>query len=202
MFMNGFVRLSLAAAIGLFLATPAIAQENGVSLGLHEWDLGIDLSSSDIILAANGGASTYRTAVPNIPDSAFEKPAVTENNLHMYLGLASLAMGGVAAMTVPKDQTDLLNTFHYKAAKASWQLGAMAVGTGLYSHWNDFFIADGLLDRDNLHALLGLLGTLGYYLAVQSAVSDYNNKGAVTKDHASSGMLGGGAMTIAIALTW
>ena len=58
------------------------------------------------------------------------------------------------------------------------------------------------MDRDNLHALLGLLGTLGYYLAVQGAVNDYNTKGAVTTDHASKGIFGGGAMTIAIALTW
>ena len=200
--MKGFVRLSLAAALGLCLAAPAMAQENGMSLGLHEWDSGIDLSTSDIILAANGAPATYRTAVPNIPDSAFEKPAVTENNLHMYLGLASLAMGGLAAISVPEDQTDLLNTVHYKAAKASWQLGAMAVGTGLYSHWDDFYLEDGILDRDNLHALLGLLGTLGYYLAVQGAVNDYNTKGAVTTDHASKGIFGGGATTIAIALTW
>lgn len=209
--MKGFVRYSLTVALALLMTAPAVASEadgksSASTMNLREFDLGmdlgIDLSATDIIVAANGAPSTYHTVTPNIPDSAFEKPWITENNLHMYLGLASLAMGGLAAISAPSDQTDLLNTVHYKAAKASWQLGAAAVASGFYSHWDDFHVEDGILDRDNLHVLLGLLGTLGYYLAVQGAVSDYNSQRLVTKDHVSKGIFGGAAMTVAIGLTW
>lgn len=194
-----------AMVLLLGLATTTYAQENYDNVMLADLDFNVELLSSDILLADNRATSgSGRVSTPNIPDSAFEKPMFTENNLHMYLGLASMAMGIVTGLTVPDAaDPDLLNTVHYKAAKASWQLGAAAVGTGLYSHWDDFHIEDGILDRDNLHVLLGLAGTIGYYLAVKNAVNNYNTKaGTVGTDHASKGIFGGAAMLTAIAITW
>ncbi len=196
-----------AAAIVLLLGLSATtyAQEDYNNTILADLDFNVELLSSDLLLADNRATtSSARVSTPNIPDSAFEKPMFTENNLHMYLGLASMAMGIVTAVTVPSGaDPDLLNTVHYKAAKASWQLGAAAVGTGLYTHWDDFHLEDGILDRDNLHVLLGLAGTIGYYLAVKGAVNNYNNNaGTVGTEHASKGIFGGVAMITAIALTW
>lgn len=202
--MNFIARHLIALTFVVLTPSLALAQEVEDKIFLQELDLShIDLSSSDIVLAAKSSKSAYRKVVPNVPDSAFRKPAITENNIHEYLGLASLAMGGLAAVTVPESyDPDLLNSVHYKAAKLSWQLGAAAVASGLYAHWDDFYLEDGLLDRDNLHALLGLVGTLGYYLAVSSAVNEYNNNGYPSTKHAKYGIGGGASMFIAIGLTW
>ena len=203
--MNFIVRHVVAATLALLIPSLAQAQGSDDKVILKGLDLNIEnieLSSADIKVAASKNG-TYSSAVPNIPDSAFRKPTITENNIHEYLGLASMAMGGMAALTVPDSyDPDLLNSVHYKAAKLSWQLGAAAVATGLYSHWEDFHIEDGIMDRDNLHALLGLLGTLGYYMAVSSAVDEYNKNGYPSTEHASKGMFGGASMFIAIGLTW
>ncbi len=165
-------------------------------------DLSVALLDSSMLLADNRAPSAPSSA-PNIPDSAFKKPAVTANNAHMYLGLASLALGGLTAISAPDSaDPDLLNSVHYKAGKLAWQLGAAAIGTGLWTHWDDFHIEDGLFDRDNLHVILGTLGVIGYYLAVKSAVDEYNNIGYPSTDHSSAGVLGGAAMITAIAITW
>ncbi|MDQ7001544.1 MAG: hypothetical protein Q9N02_02505 [Ghiorsea sp.] len=164
---------------------------------------------TQFLLADNSvSTASSRSATPNIPDSAFEEPMITFNQTHMYLGLASMTMAGITGLTagtVGKDRgtAALKSNLHVVAAKAAWQLGALAIGTGLWTHWDDFHLEDGLLDRDNLHVLLGTLGVLGYYLAVNSAVNDYNTKsGSVTTAHASNGILGSAAMITGIALTW
>ncbi|MDX8387986.1 MAG: hypothetical protein R8M46_05565 [Ghiorsea sp.] len=201
--MNLIVKNITALGLALCLSTPAWASDMGENqITLKDLNYNIELSTADMLVAANN-STAYRSSVPNIPDSAFEKPAFTENNLHMYLGLASLAMGGLAGITAPDSaDPDLLNSVHFKAAKLSWQLGAAAVGTGFYTHWDDFHIEDGLFDRDNLHILLGLAGTIGYYLAVKGAVDEYNDIGYPSSDHASKGIFGGAAMITAIAVTW
>jgi len=200
--MNLIVRSVMTCALMVGLSVSAQANEYNNHM---QWiDLDSALSTSDIFVADNRLPAQRRNAsVPNIPDSAFEKPGITENNLHMYLGLASLAMGGMAAISAPEEyDADLLNTVHFKAAKASWQLGAAAIASGFYSHWDDFHLEDGLFDRDNLHVLLGLVGTLGYYLAVKGAVDEYNDVGYPSTDHASKGIIGGASMTFAIGFTW
>jgi len=121
-----------------------------------------------------------------------------------------MALGGIAAISAPDGfDPDLLNTVHYKAALLSWQMGAAAIGSGLWAHWDDFHLEDGLLDRDNLHVILGTLGVIGYYLAVQDAVDEYNVQNAAgvrtgypSENHSSAGTLGGAAMLTAIVITW
>ena len=194
----------------LFMTGTASAQDSAEDVLLADLNIGIEQVSASHLLVADNSMPTRsnRVQVPNIPDSAFEKPAITANQTHMYLGLASMAMGGLAGLTadsVSKDNgTAYLKTnVHVVAAKAAWQLGALAIGTGLWAHWDDFHLEDGLLDRDNLHVLLGTLGVIGYYMAVSSAVNDYNtNNGSVRTDHASYGIFGGATMITGIALTW
>ncbi|MDX8382820.1 MAG: hypothetical protein R8M45_01985, partial [Ghiorsea sp.] len=124
----------ITAAFALLLmgfSSQAVAQDDFL---LQELNLTAELSPLDVQFTANGSdAGMSRIAVPNIPDSAFKKPFITMNNIHEYLGLASLAFGGLAGISAPEDyDPDLLNTVHFKAAKASWQLGAAAVATGFY----------------------------------------------------------------------
>jgi len=200
--MMFFVRNIMAVFLLIGGLTAAQAQDNKPYL-LSEYNISADSIDSSLLLAESRATSRPGSSVPNIPDSAFEKPAITQNNLHMYLGLASLGFGALTAITAPSSyDPDLLNSVHYKAAKASWQFGAAAIGTGLWSHWDDFHVEDGLLDRDNLHVILGTLGVVGYYLAVKGAVDQYNNNGYPSKEHASKGIFGGAAMLTAIVLTW
>ncbi|MDX8382134.1 MAG: hypothetical protein R8M14_08500 [Ghiorsea sp.] len=200
--MMFFVRNIMAVALLFGGLTAAQAQEDKPYL-LSEFNISADAIDSSLLLADSRAPSRAGSTVPNIPDSAFKKPVFTQNNLHMYLGLASLGFGALTAITAPDDpDPDLLNSVHYKAAKASWQLGAAAIGTGLYSHWDDFHVEDGLFDRDNLHVILGTLGVVGYYLAVKGAVDQYNNNGYPSSDHASKGIFGGAAMLTAIVITW
>ena len=207
--MHLMVKQVMALILVSAFATAACAQDEYQPTFV---DLDLDVKSLDSSLWVAGNTNYRGTAssVPNIPDSAFKKPAITMNNVHMYLGLASLAFGGLTAISAPDGyDPDLLNTVHYKAAKLSWQLGAAAIGTGLWTHWDDFHLEDGLLDRDNLHVILGTLGVIGYYLAVKSAVDQYNTQTAAgvrvgypNTDHSSAGIFGGGAMLTAIVLTW
>ncbi|MDQ6989909.1 MAG: hypothetical protein Q9M19_08495 [Mariprofundaceae bacterium] len=210
--MRMILKHVIAVLALLVCATAAFAQDasqqawgNEQHVVLQELNLNIELLPMSEPIADNSASPSSLIVVPNIPDSAFKQPLITENNIHMYLGLASLAMGAVAGISAPEDfDPDLLNTVHFKAAKASWQLGAAAVATGFYAHWDDFHLEDGLLDPDNLHILLGLAGTIGYYLAVKGAVDEYNDPsiGYPTENHSTPGIFGGAAMTIAIGLTW
>jgi len=207
--MRFIVRPIVMLAVMFVSVTTASAQDTKNNILLADLNLNIEDMSTSFLLADNHASSvSSRSVTPNIPDSAFEKPAITWNQTHMYLGLTSMAMAGVAGLTsdsVKKDNGSaaLKTNVHVVAAKAAWQLGALAIGTGLWTHWDDFHLEDGLFDRDNLHVLLGTLGVIGYYMAVNSAVNDYNtNSGSVTTNHASYGILGGAAMITGIALTW
>ncbi len=205
--MRFMTKQIIAMLLAASFAASAYAQDE-YQPTLTELDLSIELSPGPLL--ASNGEIGKASSVPNIPDSAFTKPAFTANNLHMVLGLASLAFGGLTAVSAPEGyDPDLLNTVHYKAAKLSWQLGAAAIGTGLWTHWDDFHLEDGLLDRDNLHVILGTLGVIGYYLAVKDAVDQYNEQTAAgvrigypNSDHSSAGVFGGAAMLTAIVITW
>ncbi len=201
--MHLMMKQIMALVLMSVFVIPAFAQDE-YQPTFVDLDLDIEALDSGLWVASNTDYQGTPSNVPNIPDSAFKKPAITMNNVHMYLGLASLAFGGLTAISADgaKSDPDLLNTVHYKSAKAAWQLGAAAIGTGLWTHWDDFHIEDGLLDRDNLHVILGTLGVVGYYLAVKSAVDEYNSRGYPTTSHASKGIFGGGAMLTAIVLTW
>ncbi len=207
--MHLMMKQIMALVLMSVFVIPAFAQDE-YQPTFTDLDLDIEALDSGLWVASNTDYQGTPSNVPNIPDSAFKKPVITENNIHMYLGLASLAFGGLTAVTAPEGyDPDLLNSVHYKAAKLSWQLGAAAIGTGLWAHWDDFHLEDGLLDRDNLHVILGTLGVVGYYLAVKSAVDQYNEQTAAgvrvgypNSDHSSAGIFGGGAMLTAIVLTW
>ena len=202
--MHFIVRPIAVLAMLIVSITTAAAQDTNNNILLADLNLNIEDMHTNFLLADNSVTSaSNRSVAPNIPDSAFEKPAITANQTHMYLGLASMGFGALAGISAPDGyDPDLLNSVHYKAAKAAWQLGAAAIGTGLWTHWDDFHLEDGLFDRDNLHVLLGTLGVVGYYLAVKGAVDEYNSVGYPSSDHSSAGILGGTAMITAIALTW
>ncbi len=98
------------------------------------------------------------------PDSVFKEHFFTRNKIHQYLGIGSLALASIAAVT-----------------------------TGFVFHLNDIDLSKGLKDPDNVHMGLGMLGTLGYLVAVSSAPEDL---------HPTAGIIGVVGMLVAIKYTW
>ncbi len=139
------------------------------------------------------GAPTRQALVSEAAPIEEEKPLfkprlLTLNNTHKYLGIGSLVLA-TATVFVEKDYGGL----HESLAEGAAALGVAAVATGLTFHYEDLKFSNGLRDPDNLHALLGILGTLGYLIAV-----DEGGDGT----HATAGILGAASMFYAIKLTW
>ena len=146
---------------------------------------------------AAGGETTAAAA-----EEDFRTPLFTPNRLHEYLGFGSLIAAGLAAATPPDDDEDENggtsdgdkdDGFHHNAAVTAAVLGGLAVATGFLFHHDDIGPSYGLGDPDNLHMMLGLLGTLGYATAVSKAPDEV---------HAAAGITGLASMAVAIKLEW
>ena len=147
-------------------------------------------------------ASTAETTQTNLSNSASEPiakkprpeslgetteaPWYGRNNVHKYLGLGSL---GAAALTVlsPKGYDGP----HEMFANVAAALGGAAIVSGVYSHWDDLDFS--WQDPDTKHATFGVLGTLGYLLAIS-----LDGKA----NHAAAGSLGALSMIASIKYTW
>ncbi|MDH4230364.1 MAG: hypothetical protein OEW11_11590 [Nitrospirota bacterium] len=122
---------------------------------------------------------------------------ITANKVHKYLGLGSLLAASAAAMSAPDSEgapvTNPDKGSHHNLAVAAAYMGGAAVGTGLVFHWDDFYFRDGITDPDVLHALLGVLGTAGYMVAIGEAPDS---------THATAGMAGLVAMLLSVKIEW
>ncbi len=118
----------------------------------------------------------------------FEESWLTGSKAHKYMGLGALGLVALAAIS-PKEEGGM----HEYFATSATVLAAGAATTGFIYHWDDFDFSDGFTDPDNLHMMLGLLGTL----AMVAAISEAPEAG-----HSGPGILGGVAMGVAIKITW
>jgi hypothetical protein len=119
----------------------------------------------------------------------FHESWITANKSHQYLGLGSLALAGLAAIA-PKEEGK--SPHHYMALSAAY-LGGAAIASGLTFHYRDLTLKNAWRDPDNLHALLAVIGTAGYFLAVNNAPNEM---------HPTYGMAGFASMALAIKVTW
>jgi len=142
---------------------------------------------ASLLVAAS---SSSATEAPAADAPAFKGRIITANSLHKYLGLGSMLAATLAVMSPKSEDT---SGPHYQFAHAAAYLGAGAVATGVAFHLTDLRLSSGLQDPDNQHALLGLLGTGGYFAAIDTAPG-----GA----HPTYGMVGYTSMALAIKLTW
>ncbi len=183
------------------LSGAACAAERSMNLSLPS---GVEQSPRTIVLAANEG----RTDKSNIvaPAAPFEPPLWSGSNAHQYLGLGTIALAGLTAMTAsegcehncPANQQRDMNGTHAKLAYATTAFAAATIASGLYSHWDDFSAEDGWTDPDNLHVLLGVTGAALMAYAVQKSASQ--STGQVS--HAGTAIAGTVGMVVAIKLTW
>ncbi len=118
----------------------------------------------------------------------FKSRPLTLNKTHKYLGYASMVSAILTGLS-PKTAGGPHELFGTAAAA----FGAAAVVSGFAFHYEDLSLKGGFSDPDNLHMLLGILGTAGYAVAVNSGEDG---------GHGGPGTLGALSMAMAIKLTW
>lgn len=164
---------------------------------------------SIFVAASEPYALTQNVSTPDVSPTAqlaYQPPLWSGSNAHMYLGLATIAAAVATAVTAPGscDQgcpnppppRDVSGT-HAQLAKATVGLAVATIATGLLVHWDDFYLADGITDPDNLHVLLGVSGAALMAYAVNKSLNS-----PVKVSHAGVAELGAAVMLVGIKLTW
>lgn len=166
-------------------------------------------SARPFMVASNDAAANLPASVTRAtPVAEFEPPMFSGDKLHQYLGLTTIALAGLAALTAPGEgceancgpaQPRQVNGTHAKIAKAAGAMAAATIASGLIDHWDDFHLEDGFADPDNLHALLGTTGALAMMYAINKSAA---GTGTQPVSHAGIAELGAVAMVVAVKLTW
>lgn len=194
-----------AFALLLTLALPGAALASGpTAIADPAWSVFPEDSSLSVpplrVAQAGGGMDengNLRLHAGPGDEETWHAPWLTGNKLHQYLGIGSLLAAGLAAVSAPESEdggsTNDSKGFHHYAGWTAAGLAGAAVGTGLVFHLDDIRLRNGFLDPDNLHALLGILATTAYFVAVTSAPDT---------SHAGMGVAGAAAMLISIKLAW
>ena len=106
--------------------------------------------------------------------------------LHKYLGYSTLFLAGIAA--VSSSEPSVHHSFAYTAAGTAL---ATCV-TGYIKYSNRFNLDKGLFSEDNLHIMLGVLGTLGITAAIAFEASGMEGS------HSGIGVIGASSMIIGV----
>lgn len=122
------------------------------------------------------------------PPSGLKSPSagIDFGKVHKYLGYTTIALAGLAAITSSNED------LHYGAAYSATGAALATCVTGLYEYRDRFDLENGILDEDNLHILMGTLGTVAIATAV--AVADSGEE----KSHAGIGVTGGVSMLVSV----
>jgi len=139
-----------------------------------------------------------------VPEINFEESYFTSNKMHMYLGLGSLVAAGLTGLTAPDGEGVVTNqssknTAHAYLAETTLALAGAAIASGLYLHWDDVNVENGLMDPDNLHMILTILGAAGYAYAISKAPGVI---GGSSNGHSGAGIAGAAFMLTGIAFEW
>ena len=86
-------------------------------------------------------------------------------SLHKYLGYSTLLLAGIAAVSSSN------RSVHYGSAYAATGTALATCWTGYIEYSDRFDLDEGVLSEDNLHIILGALGTIGFATAVAIADS-------------------------------
>ncbi len=166
------------------------------------------LHAQPLLLAASEQVAAPEQAVAPVQPAqpSFEPPLVSGSNIHLVLGLSTIAAAAATAATAPEGcehncpnppPPRETNGTHAKLAKTTIALAAATIASGLVTHWDDFALADGLTDPDNLHVLFGITGAALMAYAVNKSA---NSTSQVS--HAGIAELGALGMLVGIKMTW
>jgi len=154
--------------------------------------------STSLMLATND-LQMEPAAAPQVGETGvaqWHEPWLTGNKAHEYMGLGSLILAGLTVATAPNSEAangTKNDSTHRALANGALALGLGAVTTGFIYHYDDIHWDNGITDPDNLHMILGLLGTAGYAIAIANG-----GKGG----HSTAGIIGAASMVGAIKLEW
>ncbi|GAB4118658.1 MAG: hypothetical protein Fur0026_08050 [Sideroxydans sp.] len=156
-----------------------------------------------LMLAANDSVPMREQAPGAAPAPQFEPSLFSGSNVHLTLGLATIATALATAATAPDDEHATpgtpreTNGTHAKLAKTTVALAAATIASGLITHWDDFALEDGFTDPDNLHILFGVTGAALMAYAVNKSANS-----TTPVSHAGIAELGALGMVVGIKLTW
>src|ERR1019366_2727649 len=195
-FRNIVASICLAALSGM-----AYADDTAVNLALPTAASFYtrNLNFQSCLLAANEAEAVRGQAgvTPVTPAAEFQPPLMSGRKAHEYLGLGTLALFGLTALTAPGGERNNTNPpttgTHQSLGRATAAMAAATVMTGLIYHWDDIHWEDPFTDPDKMHARLGAAGALLMLYAVSVAPAHV---------HSSAGIAGGAAMVVAVKLTW
>ena len=162
-------------------------------------------------LAANDQETLVKkqnSAAPEVKQSEFKPSWLTGGKVHQYLGLGTIVAAGLTAMAAPDEGCESnctatttkpreTNGTHAKLAKATVAMAAATIVTGVAVHWDDIHLADGFIDPDNLHVMLGVTGAALMAYAVNKSMHS-----TTPVSHAGIAELGALGMVAAIKITW
>ncbi len=139
-----------------------------------------DVQLPDFNLSAN-------SSTPGLDYSAGETSVWSDyEKLHKYFGIATIALAGVAAVSSSN------KSLHYGSAYAATGTALLTCWTGHVEYPERFDIEEGLFARDNLHILLGAIGTVAIATAVATADSGKESS------HEGLGVAGGSLMVASV----
>ena len=107
-------------------------------------------------------------------------------SMHKYLGYSTLLLAGIAAVSSSN------RSVHYGSSYAATGTALAACWTGYIEYGDRFDLDEGVLSEDNLHIILGVLGTIGFATAV--AIAD-SGKGS---SHSGVGGVSATSMLISV----
>jgi hypothetical protein len=208
--MKGIQFMSAAVLCLAALSGTAFAQESAFDMPMTSSAYVKDYESFKLAAANDTQVSVKKSdsAAPVVAATPFEPPLITGGKVHQYLGLGTIVLAGLTAVTAPGEgcetnctaqanQPRQTNGTHAKLAKATVAMAAAAITTGLITHWDDFHLADGITDPDNLHILLGVTGA-----ALMAYAVNKSKNSTVPVSHAGIAEMGALGMVAAIKITW
>ncbi len=205
-------RFRILLAGGMLLAWAEVVSAQEAPLDLSTPAQSYAQRAMPLMLAANDSVLTARKQpVAPLPQPEFDPPLISGSNVHLALGVATIAAAVATAMTgpegyecetgpcLPPSQQPPRETdgTHAKLGELTAILAIATVASGLVTHWDDFHLEDGLTDPDNLHVILGVTGAALMAYAVNKSA---NSTEPVS--HAGIAELGALGMIVGIKMTW
>lgn len=184
-----------AVGMGVMLsASTAFAEDSKLDLTLPQQDTlpttfeSYQWQNQPLLLASGDNTNQKSAFTPKEKNSEFTPPLFSGNKIHQYLGISTLALIALTAIS-PKEEDGP----HEYAGTLAAATAAATVTSGLITHWEDFHLRDGLMEPDNLHMILGTVGAI----AMAAAIAEAPESG-----HPTLGVAGGLAMGVAVKMTW
>lgn len=201
------LQLFMGICLAAFAGTGQ-AYENSLDLSLPSTSFYTQNMRSFLLAANESDDAKYKTTTESVsPAADFKPPLFSAGKVHQYLGIGTVVLAGLTALSHPEEECEgascpanqprELNGSHARLAKATVAMAAATIATGLYAHWDDFNLADGLADPDNLHVMLAVTGA-----ALMAYAVNLSANSAVPVNHAAIAEAGALSMVVAIKLNW